>query len=127
MLLQFWSGVEVLGPLLPSHWFELGSLGIGMLSHSSFSSLGDTWLPLSMPCDVRLGQMVTGRAWREENIGMQRGRVTSPGPQRLLPGRGGSYRAFVHLLEADGEGGQDALALGLDWLLLQKERGAALG
>lgn len=68
MLLQFCLGVEVLGPCLPSHWFELGSLGTGVLSHSSFSILGEIWLPLSMQCDL-LGHVVTGRAWREESTG----------------------------------------------------------
>jgi len=68
MLLQFWRGAEVLGPPLSSHWFELGSLGIGVL-HSSFSILGETWLSLSVLCDLRLGHAVTGRAWREESMG----------------------------------------------------------
>jgi len=54
--------------------------------------------------------------------------VASSSPQRLPPGWGHSYRAYLHLLQVDGEGGQDALALGLDWLLLLwRERGAALG
>lgn len=66
-LLQFWGGVEVLGPFLPSHWFELGSLEAVVVSYSSFSILGDIWLPFSVQCDLRLGHAVTGRAWREKS------------------------------------------------------------
>lgn len=69
MLLQFWLGVEALGPILPSHWFELGLMGTGMLSYSSFSTLGEIWLPVSTQCDLRLGHVLMERAWREESTG----------------------------------------------------------
>lgn len=84
MLRQFWLGVEVLGPLPPSHWFEVESLGLSTCSLSSFRTLGDTWLPFALQGDFLLGHSLMGTSYREENARDRRW----PGGWHLLVLRG---------------------------------------
>lgn len=69
MLWQFRLSMEVLGPLLSSHWFELGSLGTGVSSCSSFRTLGAIWLPLDVQLNLRLGHVVTWEVWKRGEHG----------------------------------------------------------
>lgn len=63
MLWQLRLSMEVLGSLLSSHWFKLGT---GVSSHSSFRTLGAIWLPLDVQLNLRLGH---GGVWKRGEHG----------------------------------------------------------
>lgn len=85
-LLRLWLVAEVLGSPLPSFWVELGSLGAAVVLCSSFSTLGDTWLPLSTWGHHRLDRTAAGGSCRGQSTGDVRCRGGPSGsPEAPVP------------------------------------------